>query len=49
LRITASFGIALFPQHAQSPQQLIAGADAAMYEAKAARKNCIRFASEPNG
>ncbi|MFL6228406.1 MAG: sensor domain-containing diguanylate cyclase, partial [Pyrinomonadaceae bacterium] len=44
LRITASFGVALFPQHAQSPQQLIAGADAAMYEAKAARKNCVRFA-----
>jgi diguanylate cyclase (GGDEF)-like protein len=49
LRITASFGIAMFPLHAQSPQQLIAGADAAMYDAKAARKNCVRFASEPNG
>ncbi|HVG28482.1 MAG TPA: sensor domain-containing diguanylate cyclase [Pyrinomonadaceae bacterium] len=49
LRITASFGVACFPAHAQSPQQLIAGADAAMYDAKAARKNCIRFASEPNG
>jgi diguanylate cyclase (GGDEF)-like protein len=49
LRITASFGIACFPAHAQSPQQLIAGADAAMYEAKAARKNCVRFACESNG
>lgn len=48
LRITASFGVACFPAHAQSPQQLIAGADAAMYEAKAARKNCVRFASEVN-
>jgi diguanylate cyclase (GGDEF)-like protein len=48
LRITASFGIAAFPAHAQSPQQLIAGADAAMYDAKAARKNCVRFASEPS-
>jgi diguanylate cyclase (GGDEF)-like protein len=45
LRLTASFGVASFPQHAQSPQQLIANADAAMYEAKAARKNCVRFAS----
>ncbi|HEV2707268.1 MAG TPA: GGDEF domain-containing protein [Pyrinomonadaceae bacterium] len=47
LSLTASFGIATFPEHAQSPQQLVACADAAMYEAKAARKNCIRFAPEP--
>lgn len=46
LRLTASFGVAVFPQHSQSPQQLIADADAAMYEAKAARKNCVRFAAE---
>lgn len=48
LRVTASFGIACFPMHAQSPQQLIAGADTAMYEAKAARKNCIRLACATN-
>ncbi|MBA3712228.1 MAG: GGDEF domain-containing protein [Pyrinomonadaceae bacterium] len=48
LRLTASFGIATFPQHAQSPQQLIASADAAMYDAKNAQKNCIRFASVPS-
>ncbi|HEX8491990.1 MAG TPA: sensor domain-containing diguanylate cyclase [Pyrinomonadaceae bacterium] len=47
LQLTASFGVAGFPQHAQSPQQLIACADAAMYEAKAAGKNCVRFASSP--
>ncbi|MGH9902875.1 MAG: GGDEF domain-containing protein, partial [Pyrinomonadaceae bacterium] len=46
LSLTASFGVATFPLHAQSPQQLISAADTAMYEAKAARKNCIRFASE---
>jgi diguanylate cyclase (GGDEF)-like protein len=46
LKMTASFGVATFPDHAQSPQQLIACADAAMYAAKAARKNCIRFAAE---
>ncbi len=46
LRLTASFGIAAFPDHAQSPQQLIASADTAMYEAKAAHKNCIRTATE---
>ncbi len=44
LSITASFGVANFPEHAQSPQQLVAYADAAMYEAKAAFKNCVRFA-----
>jgi diguanylate cyclase (GGDEF)-like protein len=47
LQMTASFGVAAFPHHAQSPQQLIASADAAMYEAKAAGKNCIRFAETP--
>jgi diguanylate cyclase (GGDEF)-like protein len=46
LMLTASFGVASFPHHAQSPQQLIARADTAMYEAKAARKNCVRFAAE---
>ncbi len=45
LRLTASFGVAAFPQHAQSPQQLIACADRAMYEAKAANKNCICVAA----
>jgi diguanylate cyclase (GGDEF)-like protein len=46
LRMTASFGVAAFPEHSQSPQQLFADADAAMYEAKAAHKNCVRFASK---
>jgi len=45
LSLTASFGVATFPEHASSPQQLIAAADTAMYEAKAANKNCIRFAT----
>lgn len=46
LMLTASFGVAVFPQHASSPQQLIACADSAMYEAKAASKNCVRFSNE---
>ncbi|MGA9994509.1 MAG: sensor domain-containing diguanylate cyclase [Pyrinomonadaceae bacterium] len=46
LHLTASFGVAAFPRHAASPQQLIACADTAMYEAKAARKNCVRFSAE---
>jgi diguanylate cyclase (GGDEF)-like protein len=45
MKITASFGVAVFPEHAASPQQLMAAADAAMYEAKAAQKDCIRFAN----
>jgi diguanylate cyclase (GGDEF)-like protein len=45
LSLTASFGVAAFPAHASSPQQLIACADTAMYEAKAANKNCIRFST----
>jgi len=45
LSLTASFGVAAFPKHASSPQQLIACADTAMYEAKAAHKNCVRFAA----
>jgi diguanylate cyclase (GGDEF)-like protein len=49
LSLTASFGVAAFPQHASSPQQLIACADTAMYEAKAANKNCIRFSALRTG
>ncbi len=44
--LTASFGIAVFPTHAMSPQQLIASADRAMYQAKAAHKNCVRVSSD---
>jgi diguanylate cyclase (GGDEF)-like protein len=47
LTLTASFGVAAFPKHASSPQQLIACADTAMYEAKAANKNCVRFSAGP--
>lgn len=47
LALTASFGVAAFPRHASSPQQLIACADTAMYEAKAANKNCVRVSTGP--
>ena len=47
LSLTASFGVAIFPKHASSPQQLIACADTAMYEAKAANKNCVRVSNGP--
>jgi diguanylate cyclase (GGDEF)-like protein len=45
--LTASFGVAVFPVHASSPQQLIASADLAMYQAKAANKNCVRVTTTP--
>lgn len=44
--LTASIGIAVFPQHALSPRQLIVAADRAMYQAKAAQKNCVRVVVE---
>ncbi|HMF58285.1 MAG TPA: sensor domain-containing diguanylate cyclase [Pyrinomonadaceae bacterium] len=47
LTITVSCGVASFPENAQSPQQLVACADSAMYEAKAAGKNCVQFALSP--
>jgi len=40
LRLTTSLGIALAPQHADNAQDLVAHADAAMYQAKHLGKNC---------
>ncbi|BBP05904.1 hypothetical protein TPL01_08120 [Sulfuriferula plumbiphila] len=42
LRLTCSLGIAAYPQHADSAEQLVAHADAAMYQAKEAGKNAWR-------
>jgi diguanylate cyclase (GGDEF)-like protein/PAS domain S-box-containing protein len=42
LRISSSLGIALYPEHAQDTEQLVAFADAAMYQAKQAGKNTWR-------
>ncbi len=42
LRLTTSVGIALYPQHATEQEELIAHADAAMYQAKEAGKNAWR-------
>ncbi len=43
LRITASLGIAVFPDHADSLAELVAAADMAMYHAKSAGKNGWRL------
>ena len=42
LRLTSSLGIACYPEHAASAEQLTACADAAMYQAKQAGKNAWR-------
>jgi diguanylate cyclase (GGDEF)-like protein/PAS domain S-box-containing protein len=42
LRLTTSLGIALYPQHGENAEELIAHADAAMYQAKEAGKNAWR-------
>jgi EAL domain-containing protein (putative c-di-GMP-specific phosphodiesterase class I) len=42
LRLTSSLGIAVFPDHADNAEDLIARADTAMYQAKEAGKNAWR-------
>jgi diguanylate cyclase (GGDEF)-like protein/PAS domain S-box-containing protein len=39
LRLTASVGVALFPEHGETAEELVAHADAAMYQAKNQGKN----------
>lgn len=43
--LTASFGVASFPEHATESEKLIELADAAMYEAKQRNKNNVRLAN----
>ena len=43
LSVHASIGIALFPVCATRPRELVRIADEAMYQAKHAGKNCVRF------
>ncbi|HWP45472.1 MAG TPA: sensor domain-containing diguanylate cyclase [Blastocatellia bacterium] len=45
ITITASFGVASFPEHAGEAGKLIELADAAMYEAKQREKNTVRIAT----
>ncbi|HYV16301.1 MAG TPA: EAL domain-containing protein [Conexibacter sp.] len=46
LRVTASIGIAMFPEHAKDDEQLMQHADVAMYEAKAARSGRASYARD---
>jgi diguanylate cyclase (GGDEF)-like protein/PAS domain S-box-containing protein len=43
IRLTTSLGIAIYPLHADNVEELIAHADAAMYQAKEAGKNAWRI------
>lgn len=43
--LTASFGVASFPEHGAQAEKLIELADAAMYEAKQRNKNNVRLAA----
>lgn len=43
IRVTASVGVAMFPQDGDTPSQLLKNADAAMYMAKAAGRDTTRF------
>jgi diguanylate cyclase (GGDEF)-like protein/PAS domain S-box-containing protein len=44
INITASIGIAAFPVHGESLEDLLNAADSAMYAAKYAGRNCVRVA-----
>lgn len=46
LKVTLSLGVATYPGHGDSPQELITGADKAMYAAKMAGRNRV-FGAEP--
>jgi len=46
VRVTASFGVAAFPEHGRD-DDLVASADSALYEAKRGGKNRVETASEP--
>src|SRR5712691_12071931 len=44
--VTLSVGIAIFPDHGESGQAVLHAADAALYRAKAAGRNCVVMANE---
>ena len=44
--VTISIGVASFPQHGMSPKELMAAADAALYEAKRAGRDRVAVAAE---
>ncbi len=49
IAVTASFGVAAFPQDGRTGDELIAAADTALYTAKAAGRNRVNISSGPIG
>ncbi|HEX2864290.1 MAG TPA: EAL domain-containing protein, partial [Deinococcales bacterium] len=47
VNVTGSIGVALYPTHARTPEELLNLADAALYRAKAAGRNTYRLAAAP--
>lgn len=45
-QVGASIGIAIYPNSGQTAEQLVRAADGAMYEAKAAGRNCYRISRD---
>jgi diguanylate cyclase (GGDEF)-like protein/PAS domain S-box-containing protein len=48
ITVTASFGVASFPLHGQSTDELIAAADSALYSAKSEGRSCVSRCSKPS-
>ena len=48
ITVTASFGVASFPLHGQSTDELIAAADSALYSAKSEGRSCVSRCSRPS-
>ncbi len=49
LKVTASFGVAVYPTHGTNPSQLVSAADSAQYAAKAAGRNRVVCAPSRTG
>jgi len=45
VRITMSIGIAEFPAHGQTPEDVLKAADVALYRAKHSGRNCVKLAT----
>jgi diguanylate cyclase (GGDEF)-like protein len=48
-KITASLGVASYPEHGQSVEEVIRAADAALYRAKEAGRNRVELADPTAG